>query len=126
MGSRYKWKKKYLDFIQGIAVTNLGHNHPKVNEAIKEQLDHVWHVSNLFENGLQEKKAAEKLAENSSGDLVFFCNSGAEANEGAIKLARKATKKQISSHFCTLSMGARMLVWLPQVKIKSKLALVLC
>ncbi|MBR3208579.1 MAG: aminotransferase class III-fold pyridoxal phosphate-dependent enzyme, partial [Bacillus sp. (in: Bacteria)] len=84
--------KKYLDFIQGIAVTNLGHNHPKVNQAIKEQLDHVWHVSNLFENGLQEK-AAEKLAANSSGDLVFFCNSGAEANEGAIKLARKATGK---------------------------------
>ncbi|WP_144484462.1 acetylornithine transaminase [Bacillus pumilus] len=84
--------KKYLDFIQGIAVTNLGHNHPKVNQAIKKQLDHVWHVSNLFENGLQEK-AAEKLAANSSGDLVFFCNSGAEANEGAIKLARKATGK---------------------------------
>ncbi|PCK22118.1 acetylornithine transaminase [Bacillus pumilus] len=84
--------KKYLDFIQGIAVTNLGHNHPKVKQAIKEQLDHVWHVSNLFENGLQEK-AAEKLAANSSGDLVFFCNSGAEANEGAIKLARKATGK---------------------------------
>ncbi|MEH7632905.1 acetylornithine transaminase [Bacillus pumilus] len=84
--------KKYLDFIQGIAVTNLGHNHPKVNQAIKKQLDHVWHVSNLFENGLQEK-VAEKLAANSSGDLVFFCNSGAEANEGAIKLARKATGK---------------------------------
>lgn len=84
--------KKYLDFIQGIAVTNLGHNHPKVNQAIKKQLDEVWHVSNLFENGLQEK-AAEKLAANSSGDLVFFCNSGVEANEGAIKLARKATGK---------------------------------
>ncbi|MFS0655943.1 acetylornithine transaminase [Bacillus sp. 179-C3.3 HS] len=84
--------KKYLDFVQGIAVTNLGHNHPKVNQAIKEQLDRVWHVSNLFENGLQEK-AAEKLVANSSGDLVFFCNSGAEANEGAIKLARKATGK---------------------------------
>ena len=50
--------KKYLDFIQGIAVTNLGHNHPKVNQAIKKQLDHVWHVSNLFENGLQEKAAS--------------------------------------------------------------------
>ncbi|WP_353856145.1 acetylornithine transaminase [Bacillus sp. Bos-x628] len=84
--------KKYLDFIQGIAVTNLGHNHPNVNQAIKKQLDQVWHVSNLFENGLQEK-AAEKLVANSSGDLVFFCNSGAEANEGAIKLARKATGK---------------------------------
>ena len=74
MGNRYKWKK-YLDFIQGIAVTNLGHNHPKVNQSIKEQLDHVWHVSNLFENGLQEK-AAEKLAANSSGISCFSVIAG--------------------------------------------------
>ncbi|TWO89792.1 acetylornithine transaminase [Bacillus velezensis] len=84
--------KTYLDFIQGIAVSNLGHCHDEVTEAVKEQLDSVWHVSNLFENDLQEKAAA-KLAELSAGDLVFFCNSGAEANEGAIKLARKATGK---------------------------------
>ncbi|MEC0445956.1 Acetylornithine transaminase [Bacillus velezensis] len=84
--------KTYLDFIQGIAVSNLGHCHDAVTEAVKEQLDSVWHVSNLFENDLQEKAAA-KLAEHSAGDLVFFCNSGAEANEGAIKLARKATGK---------------------------------
>lgn len=84
--------KTYLDFIQGIAVSNLGHCHDEVTEAVKEQLDSVWHVSNLFENDLQEKAAA-KLAEHSAGDLVFFCNSGAEANEGAIKLARKATGK---------------------------------
>ncbi|AWQ16382.1 acetylornithine transaminase [Bacillus velezensis] len=84
--------KTYLDFIQGIAVSNLGHCHDEVTEAVKEQLDSVWHVSNLFENDLQEKAAA-KLAEHSEGDLVFFCNSGAEANEGAIKLARKATGK---------------------------------
>ncbi|AQS43475.1 acetylornithine transaminase [Bacillus velezensis] len=84
--------KTYLDFIQGIAVSNLGHCHDAVTEAVKEQLDSVWHVSNLFENDLQEKAAA-KLAGHSEGDLVFFCNSGAEANEGAIKLARKATGK---------------------------------
>ncbi|XZA52983.1 acetylornithine transaminase [Bacillus amyloliquefaciens] len=84
--------KTYLDFIQGIAVSNLGHCHDAVTEAVKEQLDSVWHVSNLFENDLQEK-AATKLAGHSAGDLVFFCNSGAEANEGAIKLARKATGK---------------------------------
>ncbi|PLT49624.1 acetylornithine transaminase [Bacillus amyloliquefaciens] len=84
--------KTYLDFIQGIAVSNLGHCHDEVTEAVKEQLDSVWHVSNLFENDLQEKAAA-KLAKHSAGDLVFFCNSGAEANEGAIKLARKATGK---------------------------------
>ncbi|WP_071392002.1 acetylornithine transaminase [Bacillus velezensis] len=84
--------KTYLDFIQGIAVSNLGHCHDAVTEAVKEQLDSVWHVSNLFENDLQEKAAA-KLTGHSAGDLVFFCNSGAEANEGAIKLARKATGK---------------------------------
>ncbi|MBT2573845.1 acetylornithine transaminase [Bacillus sp. ISL-51] len=84
--------KTYLDFIQGIAVSNLGHCHDAVTEAVKEQLGSVWHVSNLFDNSLQEKAAA-KLAEHSAGDLVFFCNSGAEANEGAIKLARKATGK---------------------------------
>lgn len=84
--------KTYLDFIQGIAVSNLGHCHETVTKAVKEQLDSVWHVSNLFDNSLQEEAAA-KLAEHSAGDLVFFCNSGAEANEGAIKLARKATGK---------------------------------
>lgn len=60
--------------------------------ALKKQLDDVWHVSNLFQNELQEK-VAQLLAKNSAGDLVFFCNSGAEANEGAVKLARKHTKK---------------------------------
>lgn len=84
--------KTYLDFIQGIAVSNLGHCHEAVTEAVKKQLDSVWHVSNLFQNSLQEQ-AAQKLAAHSAGDLVFFCNSGAEANEGAIKLARKATGK---------------------------------
>nr|WGE06177.1 aminotransferase class III-fold pyridoxal phosphate-dependent enzyme [Bacillus subtilis] len=84
--------KTYLDFIQGIAVSNLGHCHEAVTEAVKKQLDSVWHVSNLFQNSLQEQ-AAQKLATHSAGDLVFFCNSGAEANEGAIKLARKATGK---------------------------------
>lgn len=63
-----------------------------MTEAVKKQLDSVWHVSNLFQNSLQEQ-AAQKLAAHSAGDLVFFCNSGAEANEGAIKLARKATGK---------------------------------
>ncbi|GED02193.1 acetylornithine transaminase [Bacillus atrophaeus] len=84
--------KTYLDFIQGIAVSNLGHCHEAVTEAVKQQLDSVWHVSNLFQNALQEE-AADQLAAHSAGDLVFFCNSGAEANEGAIKLARKATGK---------------------------------
>lgn len=84
--------KRYLDFIAGIAVCNLGHRHPKVLEAVHAQLDQVWHVSNLFQNSLQEE-VAERLVQHSSGDRVFFCNSGAEANEAAIKLARKATGK---------------------------------
>ena len=84
--------KTYLDFVAGIAVCNLGHSHDKVNEALKQQIDKVWHVSNLFQIEGQEK-VASLLTEYSSGDCVFFCNSGAEANEAAIKLARKHTGK---------------------------------
>ncbi|MGN9866061.1 acetylornithine transaminase [Bacillus swezeyi] len=84
--------KTYLDFVQGIAVCNLGHCPDAVADAIKKQLDDVWHVSNLFKNDLQEK-VAEQLTNHSAGDLVFFCNSGAEANEAAVKLARKYTQK---------------------------------
>lgn len=82
----------YLDFISGIAVCNVGHRHPEVQKAVEEQLNKVWHVSNLFHQSIQEE-VANLLVANSSGDAVFFCNSGAEANEAAIKLARKHTKK---------------------------------
>ncbi|OIJ10170.1 aspartate aminotransferase family protein [Anaerobacillus arseniciselenatis] len=85
--------KKYLDFVAGIAVCNLGHCHPTVNEAIINQLNKVSHVSNLFHIEGQEE-VANLLVSNSSGDAVFFCNSGAEANEAAIKLVRKATGKK--------------------------------
>src|SRR5690625_4952815 len=84
--------KKYLDFGSGIGVVNLGHRHPTVQKAIEEQLNLYWHVSNLYHNPIQETVATEITA-NSVGDYVFFCNSGAEANEAAIKLARKATGK---------------------------------
>lgn len=84
--------KSYLDFISGIAVCNLGHADKDVKQAVQEQLDKVWHVSNLFQSSLQEE-VAEILTANSCGDAVFFCNSGAEANEAAIKLARKHTGK---------------------------------
>ncbi|WP_099156863.1 acetylornithine transaminase [Virgibacillus ndiopensis] len=84
--------KKYLDFGSGIGVCNLGHRHPDVQKAIEEQLQKYWHVSNLYHNSIQED-VAKLLVENSSGDYVFFCNSGAESNEAAIKLARKATGK---------------------------------
>jgi len=80
--------KKYLDFLSGIAVTGLGHCHPKVTEAAKNQLENFWHVSNLFQSSLQEE-LAEKLVSLSGLDNAFFCNSGTEANEAAIKFARK-------------------------------------
>jgi acetylornithine/N-succinyldiaminopimelate aminotransferase len=82
--------KQYLDFVAGIAVCNLGHRHPVVQKAIEAQLNRVWHVSNLFTNDLQEE-VAQLLVEHSCGEYVFFCNSGAEANEAALKLARKHT-----------------------------------
>src|SRR5690625_1835103 len=84
--------KEYLDFGSGIGVCNLGHRHPDVQQAIEEQLNKYWHVSNLYHVPLQEE-VAELLTANSAGDYVFFCNSGAEANEAAIKLARKASGK---------------------------------
>src|SRR5690625_469269 len=84
--------KEYLDFGSGIGVCNLGHRHPDVQQAIEEQLNKYWHVSNLYHVPLQEE-VAQLLTANSAGDYVFFCNSGAEANEAAIKLARKATGK---------------------------------
>ncbi|MET3852800.1 acetylornithine transaminase [Paenibacillus sp. OAE614] len=83
---------KYLDFMCGLAVTNLGHAPKKVTEKLKAQLDELWHVSNLFHIPNQEK-AASLLTANSCADAVFFCNSGAEANEAAIKLARRYHQK---------------------------------
>jgi acetylornithine/N-succinyldiaminopimelate aminotransferase len=84
--------KSYLDFLGGIAVNNVGHAHPKVAEAICRQAKKLIHTSNLYYTQPQVD-LAQKLAEISSHDLSFFCNSGAEANEGAIKLARKYTGK---------------------------------
>ncbi len=79
---------KYLDLTSGIGVCQLGHVPPAVKSAVSEQLDQLWHTSNLFEIEPQEK-LAEKLTEISGLDLAFFANSGAEANEAAIKLARR-------------------------------------
>ncbi|WP_277613395.1 acetylornithine transaminase [Brevibacillus humidisoli] len=84
--------KEYLDCTSGIAVTSLGHVPPQVTERLHQQLDQLWHTSNLFEHPLQEQLAA-KLAQLSGLDRVFFCNSGAEANEAAIKLARRYQQK---------------------------------
>ena len=83
--------KKYIDFVSGIAVCNLGHAHPKVSEALSKQADILLHVSNLYYTEPQIELAC-RLTESSFADRVFFCNSGAEANEAAIKLARKYFK----------------------------------
>ncbi|MEW6439643.1 MAG: acetylornithine transaminase [bacterium] len=80
--------RMYLDFVAGLAVCNLGHCHPRVVEAIRAQAGRLLHVSNLYHIP-EQSRLARKLAENSFGDRVFFCNSGTEANEAAIKLARR-------------------------------------
>lgn len=84
--------KRYLDFTSGIAVCSLGHAHPSIVEAIQKQSEKLWHISNLFGSPGQEKLAAT-LVEDTHLAYAFFCNSGAEANEAAIKLARKHTGK---------------------------------
>jgi len=86
--------KEYLDFLAGLAVCNLGHCHPKVVKAIQDQAEKLIHVSNFYyiENQIQ---LASLLCQHSFAGKVFFCNSGAEANEGAIKLARKYAKEKM-------------------------------
>ncbi|HTI02117.1 MAG TPA: aspartate aminotransferase family protein [Acidisoma sp.] len=80
--------RRFLDFGGGIATSALGHGHPHLTQAIAEQAAKVMHVSNLYRVPQAEKLAA-RLVENSFGDSVFFCNSGAEANEGMVKMIRK-------------------------------------
>ncbi len=86
--------KEYLDFLAGIAVVNLGHSNPKITEVIKKQAEKLIHTSNYYYINSQVE-LAKLLVENTCCDKVFFCNSGAEANEGAIKLARKYGKKKL-------------------------------
>jgi acetylornithine/N-succinyldiaminopimelate aminotransferase len=88
----YVWDdqgRRYLDFTGGVAVNSLGHSHPAVQRALKKQSAELIHVSNLFYNWPQCELAA-KIVEQIGAGVVFFCNSGAEANEALIKLARKA------------------------------------
>jgi acetylornithine/N-succinyldiaminopimelate aminotransferase len=85
--------KEYIDCVAGIAVNNVGHCHPAVVEAIKQQAEELIHVSNLYYTE-QQALLAEELVNLTEIDRVFFCNSGTEAVEGALKLARKATGKK--------------------------------
>ncbi|MFP4128274.1 MAG: aspartate aminotransferase family protein [Desulfonatronovibrio sp.] len=89
--------REYLDMLSGISVCNLGHSHPEIVSAIASQAKKLIHVSNLF---YQEEQAAlaEKLISTCSLDRVFFCNSGAEANEGAIKLTRRYMQKILNQN----------------------------
>jgi len=80
--------RQYIDFLAGIAVCNLGHAHPRIVEALRKQAAALFHVSNLYYT-IPQVELAAKLVEKSFADRVFFCNSGAEANEASIKLARK-------------------------------------
>jgi len=83
---------RYLDFLAGLAVVSLGHCNPAAAEAAHEQLDRLWHASNLYWTEPMEA-LAERLSARFGGAAAFFCNSGAEANEAALKYARRATGK---------------------------------
>ena len=92
----YLWDadgRKYLDFLAGVAVNNLGHCHPKVVAALQKQAAQLIHCSNYYHIP-QQIELAELLCNNSFADQAFFCNSGAEANEAAIKLARKYSREK--------------------------------
>ncbi len=95
--------KEYQDFLAGIAVCALGHSHPMVVKAISEQAARLTHVSNLFYTEPQAA-VAELLVNNSFAEKVFFCNSGAEANEGAIKLSRLWGKEKLNGAYTIITM----------------------
>ena len=101
--------ERYLDLIAGIAVISLGHCHPAPLEAAREQLDRLWHVSNLYSTGPMERLAT-LLSERFGGAHAFFCNSGTEAVEAALKWARKATGRTglvaLEGSFHGRTMGA--------------------
>lgn len=88
--------REYLDFVSGVAVNNLGHCHPNVTVAFQKQAQRLVHISNLYYNEPQIR-LARTLVEKSFADRVFFCNSGAEANEAAIKLVRKYAHESLGS-----------------------------
>jgi predicted acetylornithine/succinylornithine family transaminase len=94
--------KEYLDFLSGIAVNSFGHCHPVIVRAIKEQSQKLLHVSNLYHIAPQSELARE-LCRHSFADRVFFCNSGAEANEAAIKLARRYGAERLGGKYEILS-----------------------
>ncbi len=95
--------KSYLDLVAGIAVNVLGHCHPAIVEAVQQQVTQLVHVSNLYYN-TRQIELAEQLGKLSNGMRSFFSNSGAEANEGAIKLARKYGRLHKEGAYEVISM----------------------
>ena len=92
----YVWdtnNKKYIDFTAGIAVTNLGHSNSELTKILNQQSKNVWHLSNLYINE-HAVQLSKKLCQKTFADKVFFCNSGAESIEAAVKMARKYTSKK--------------------------------
>ena len=94
--------REYLDFIAGWAVNSLGHCHPVVAKAVAEQARTLIQTSNQFYT-IPQLRLAELLVQNSCLDKVFFCNSGAEANEGAVKLARRYGQLNLNGAFEVIS-----------------------
>jgi acetylornithine/N-succinyldiaminopimelate aminotransferase len=89
--------RMYIDFASGVAVTALGHAHPAMIRALTEQAHKIWHVSNWFTNE-PALRLAQKLVDATFAERVFFCNSGAEANEAALKLARRYAHDRFGAH----------------------------
>ena len=110
-------KQKYLDFIGGIATNVLGHAHPAIVKAVRKQIGTVAHLSNLYANPISLDLAAKLIEMTGRTDArVFFCNSGAEANEAALKLSRKTGRKRVISTigaFHGRTMGALSLTGQP-------------
>ncbi|MFQ5503795.1 MAG: aspartate aminotransferase family protein, partial [Planctomycetota bacterium] len=114
----------YLDLLSGIGVNALGHAHPRLTGALREQLGELMHVSNLYDHPLQEE-LARRLAEASGLDLVFFGNSGTESVEAALKMARRFQVRQgqdrprllaLEDSFHGRSLGALSLTWSEQYR----------
>ncbi len=106
--------KKYLDLVAGIATVSIGHSHPLFIERVREQLQRLVHVSNLFYT-IPQIELAEKLKEITGLDKFFFCNSGAEAVEASLKIARKVTGRKkfvaFTGAFHGRTMGALSVTW---------------
>ena len=114
--------KKYLDFVQGIAVNSLGHSNPDLIKVLKNQAKKVWHVSNAFIIP-EGEKLAKKLASKTFADYVMFQNSGAEATEAAIKCARRyfysiGKQKKIEFYVLKILFMEEQLLLFMQVALK--------